>query len=96
LDWIELAQDKDNWRAAMNTVFTYRVSNKCVVFLDQLRTVNDSREALHYAHLGTYWFRFPRTWMKAQVVASPLTCTAPHKHINVVILFNEYEVHCAE
>jgi len=33
LDWIELSQDKDDYWAAMNTVFTYQVSKSAGYFL---------------------------------------------------------------
>ena len=35
-DWMELAQDRDRWRALLSTVMELRIS-KCVELLDQLQ-----------------------------------------------------------
>ena len=34
MDWIDLAQDKDRWRALLNAVMNLRGSIKCGGFLD--------------------------------------------------------------
>ena len=38
MDWIDLARDRDRWRALVNAVMYIRSAIKCGEFLDWLRT----------------------------------------------------------
>jgi hypothetical protein len=88
----------------MNTVLTDRVSKSAGNFLTNwgLSTIQGrlcTTDHLVYSALCSFGYllvRFRRTRTKGQVVASPFTCTGPHKHRNLSSLSNEEEVHCAE
>jgi hypothetical protein len=45
MDWIDLAQDKEQWRALVNTIMNLRVPSNAAKFLSGCTTGSFSRRA---------------------------------------------------
>jgi hypothetical protein len=48
MDWIDLAEDREQWKALVNTVMTIRVRSNVGKFLSNCTTDGLSRIALHH------------------------------------------------
>jgi hypothetical protein len=54
VDWIDMAQDRDQWRALVNTVLNLRVHKMLGGFLKGCRIDSSSRRAQLRKYLGMY------------------------------------------